>query len=126
MGHAMSGANLLEPFAELIPGAMQKVLHNLHVHQVELSAQNTELRRIQIELDVERARYFNLYNLAPVTSIRFSHFIYSEDQDAFYKLRRKIVDLALRDDLDSELPKATEGCELRMVKSDGAIFWAQL
>ena len=36
------------------------------MHQIELEMQNDELRRAQVELDLARARYFDLYDLAPV------------------------------------------------------------
>jgi hypothetical protein len=38
----------------------------LRVHQIELEMQNEELRVSRQELEVSRARHFDLYDLAPV------------------------------------------------------------
>lgn len=48
-----------------------KILHELQVHQVELELQNDELRRIQEELQVTQRKFFDLFNLAPVSYFSF-------------------------------------------------------
>jgi PAS domain S-box-containing protein len=54
-------------------GALQEVLHELRVHQVELELQNEELRRVQARLEesndalaVSESRYRDLFENAPV------------------------------------------------------------
>jgi len=44
----------------------QKLLHELHVHQLELEMQNEELRRVQVELELSQDKFTQLYNFAPV------------------------------------------------------------
>ena len=45
---------------------MQKILHELQVHQIELAMQNEELHAAQAEISAGLANYTGLYNLAPV------------------------------------------------------------
>lgn len=126
------------------PEEALRVIHELRVHQVELEMQNDELLRVHAELDATRARYFDLYNLAPVGYFVVSHegrilevnltgvnllgaaratlvkqpinrFIFKEDQDVYYLHRRELLATG----------KANT-CELRMVKADGTTFWARL
>lgn len=132
------------PLTDLSTADTQRMLHELGVHQVELEMQNEELRRIQVELSTARARYFDLYHLAPVgycTLCEDGHirqanlaaasmlglsvgtlrnklltsFIFREDQDLYYLKRRQ-----------SGPGGPSRSCELRMVKSDGALLWVQL
>ena len=95
-----------------IPDAA-KLLYELQVHQIELEMQNQELRDTQLALEDARAKYFDLYDVAPVgyvtldaqgvviganlTASRLlgvdradlidaplTRFVASEDQDDFY------------------------------------------
>jgi PAS domain S-box-containing protein len=123
---------------------LRRTLHELHVHQVELEMQNEELRRAQAELDAARARYVDLYELAPVgyctlgehglvveanltlaallgvTRVDLleqpiSRFIVGDDQDAYYRLRARLVET-----------RAPQACELRMMKAGGGPLWVHL
>jgi len=133
-----------ETTAEVSHEAMQHTLHQLQVHQIELEMQNEELRLTQLQLDTERARYFDLYDLAPVgyctvseqglileanimaakllgvsrhdlVQQRVSRFIVKEHQDRFYLQRKQLI--------ESGEPQS---CELQMVKPDGTQFWTHL
>lgn len=126
------------------PEAAGPLLHELQVHQLELEMQNDELRRAQEALEASRARYFDLYDLAPIgyftlsehglileanlTGARLlagerrslvrqplSRFILPEDQDAYYRHRQQL-----------EQTGAPQVCELRMQPAHGASFWARL
>ncbi|MCX5858011.1 MAG: PAS domain-containing protein [Deltaproteobacteria bacterium] len=122
----------------------RQMLHEMLVHKIELEIQNEELRRAQAELDTARARYFDLYDLAPVGYCTVSEeglileanltaatllgvargalvkqpigrFILKEDQNVYYLLRKQLFNTG-----------EPQACELRMVKSEGATFWARL
>ncbi len=130
--------------AALSPEDIRKTLHELQVHQIELEMQNEELRTAQAEVEAGRARYFDLYDLAPVgyctlseqglileanltaatllgaargelVKQPISRFILKENQDGYYLHRKRLF----------EKGKPQE-CELRLVKPDGALFWAHL
>jgi PAS domain S-box-containing protein len=128
----------------LTPDAMQHIVHQLQVHQIELEMQNEALRDTQSQLEAARLRYFDLYDLAPVgycslseqgvileanllaanllgwdrsalVSQMLSHFILAADQDIYYLHRKQLFDAA-----------QTQTCELRMLRADNTTFWAQL
>ena len=129
---------------EQIAALSPENLHELRVHQIELEMQNDELRRAQEELDASRARYFDLYDLAPVGYITvseaglvleanltaatllglirstlvkqpLSRVLFQEDQHIYYKHRQQLFETG-----------EPQQCELRMVKQDGSTFWAHL
>ena len=130
--------------ASLSAGEIQKAFHELQVHQIELEMQNEELRRAQLERNVGRERYFNLFELAPVgyctfsasglidkinltaasllgkprsniLKQAFSRFIVKEDQPIYYSHRKKLLETG-----------TSQECELRMLKEDGTLWWARL
>ena len=123
---------------------IQKVIHELQVHQIELEMQNEELRRTQLELHAKRDKYSDLYDFAPVGYLTigekgmildanltmctmlgverelligdpFSQFINREDQDIFYYHRNKLIET-----------KTKQTYELRLVKRDKSQFHAQM
>ena len=124
--------------------ALQRTLNELQVHQIELEMQNEELRQTQDRLDGERARYFELYDLAPVgyctisangmilkanltfarmlglakTTIlakALSRYIRPLDQDDFYLLRQRIMQT-----------QEPQECDVRLLRADGAHTWVHL
>jgi len=57
---------LAEPPTSTQATELQQLLHELHVHQIELEIQNRALCEAQIELEEAYDRYANLYDFAPV------------------------------------------------------------
>jgi PAS domain S-box-containing protein len=136
----------------LSPEETQRTLHELRVHQIELEMQNEELRLAQAELDAARARYFDLYDRAPVGYVTvsekgliletnltattllggvrgalaeqpFSRFILKEDQDLYSLHRNQLFETHSASSGQVGEPQAFE---LRMVKRDGTAFWGHL
>ena len=120
------------------------LLHELQVHQIELEMQNEELRRAQGELEAARARYFDLFDLAPVGYFTLSEqglileanltttgllgverralvkkpltrFILSEDQDIYYRHHKQLFETG-----------TPQVYDLRVLCADAAPFWARL
>lgn len=137
---AMSTENL----KALSPAVVLKLMHELQVYQIELEIQNEELRQTQSQLETARERYFDLYDLAPVSYCTvseqgiileanlaatellgetrsdlvgqpISRYITKEYQDAYYLCRKLLFATGER-----------QGCELHLVKTDGTTFWIYL
>ncbi|HEX5329227.1 PAS domain-containing sensor histidine kinase [Sulfuricurvum sp.] len=121
-----------------------RLIHELQVHQIELEMQNEQLHLTQVELDRERNRYIDLYNLAPVgyctlnmqgkilqanlTALNLfgksqsdlinqsiTQFILHEDQDIYYLCQKQSDDFG-----------ESRFCELRMIGKNDKPFWAHL
>lgn len=130
--------------ASLSPEESARLLHELQVHQIELEMQNEELRRSQEELERSRARYFELYDLAPVGYFTLSErsiileanltsaamlglpkgalsrtpltrYILPDDQDIYYRHRKRLFDKG-----------EPQVFEIRVMRPDGAPFWARV
>ncbi len=129
---------------ELSADESRRLLHELRVHEIELEMQNEELRRAHEELEVSRARYFDLYDVAPVGYLRLdrqgvvlesnltvsdllgiergelngkpvTQFILPADQDTFYHHRRVLLETGRRCE-----------CELRLARADGEPVWVSV
>jgi PAS domain S-box-containing protein len=45
---------------------INELIHEIHVHQVELEVQNEELKKAELKLSTAQKRYFEFYELSPV------------------------------------------------------------
>ncbi len=126
------------------PASIEELIYDLQVHQEELRMQNDELLRLQQELFLEKEQFTDLYNFAPIGYFTLNEegiieranltlctmlnleksrlvqqpltkFIFHKDQDTYY-LKRKIL-------FETHSPQF---CELRLVASNGSLFWARL
>lgn len=133
-----------ERAGSLSPTETKRLLHELHVHEIELEIQNEELRRTQLELETSRSKYFDLYDLAPVgyctvndqglivqanltaTALfgiprralvmqPFTRFIAKSDQDIHFLNHTRLI--------RTEMPQRYE---LRILKSDHTQPWMRI
>ena len=137
---ALSGQALENMSSAVVRG----LVHELQVHQIELEMQNEELINAQVQLEEMRARYFDLYDLAPVSYCtvnefgtilevnlatagllceargdlvgqRISRYISKDFQDTYYLCRKLLITTGER-----------QNCELHMVRTDDSDFWVNV
>ncbi|MBI5638020.1 MAG: PAS domain S-box protein [Nitrospinae bacterium] len=123
---------------------IKKTEELLRTHQAELEMQSEDLRQTREDLEVSRAKYYDLYNLAPVgyftisgrgliaeanftaasllgmeknLLIRqpFTRFIAAEHQDRYYLSHKELHETG-----------KSQSCELRIARQNGVPFWARL
>ena len=123
---------------------LQKLVHELSVHKIELEMQNEELRRSREQLEASRSEYAEIYDLAPVGYLTlderglitranltacgllgverslllkkpFGRFICPESQDLFYSHTQKVLEAT-----------TAQACQLALKRKDGTFFDAQL
>lgn len=132
------------PQAETPARPVEELMHELRVQQIELEMQNDELRRAQVIIEESRDRYVDLYDFAPVGYLtltragmiakanltgavllgverkkllnrRFSNFVTSQDRDRFHRYFTYAMQHGEQ-----------QGCELALMRGDGALFHARL
>ncbi|MFP4308940.1 MAG: PAS domain S-box protein [Desulfococcaceae bacterium] len=133
-----------QDIAALSPEEIRETLHELRVNQIELELRNEELRAARAQIEAERARYFDLYDRAPVGYFTLSaqglildanlaaaalldtpraalvkrpisRFILKEDRDVYHRHRKNLFETG-----------EPQECELRLAKPDGAHLWGHL
>ena len=126
------------------PFDVKQLMHELLVHQIQLEMQNEELRSAQQQLDVSQARYFDLYDLAPIgyltlddqllikecnlfassmmgvsrnklNKVPVSEILLKEDRIVFYENLKTCFEL-----------DAPQHFEMRLLGADGTVFWGSL
>lgn len=148
LDHAFENTDLSKDdhLEKLSTADMQKIIHDLRVHQTELEMQNEQLRWAQRELDKSRERYFDLYELAPIGyfSINemgtitesnltlsiilgelrsnliqqpFSKFIHPEDRNNFF--------IHLKTFFEANTPEACIWVN-KAIKKNGQPFWIRI
>ncbi len=122
----------------------ESMVHELKVHQVELEMQNIELKETQIIMSDMRAKYYDLYNTAPVGYLVVSingeileannTFIKDLAHSRIFVLKSKITDFIENRDQDNYYfhtkrlsgNHLTDTCVLRLIESGGLLVWVQL
>ncbi len=134
----------MEDITALSPEEVQRLVHELRVHQIELEVQNEDLRQAQVKLEELKDRYVDLYDFAPVgyltlnqkglileanlTAVRllgedrqtlikrpFSGFVCQPYGDAYYLHLQQVFET-----------KSKQTCEIELKRKEGSHFFAQM
>ena len=134
----------MEDITALSTDEVQRMVHELRVHQIELEMQNEDLRQSQIELEGLKDSYLDLYDFAPVGYLTlndkglileanltavgllgeekqtlierpFSRFVCKEFGDAYYLYLQQVFEA-----------KSKQTCDIELVRKDGSQFYSQL
>jgi PAS domain S-box-containing protein len=126
------------------PADVQRIVHELQVHQIELDMQNEELRRAQQELETSSQKYVDLYDLATVGYVSLNEkgiilesnltaasmlrqersylaeqlvtrFIVREDWDIYYLCHKQLVET-----------RTNQICHVRLLRKDGTHVWVRI
>lgn len=130
--------------SSISPEDVQRTIHELQVHEIELQMQNEELRRAELELGADRDKYMDLFDFAPVGYLTLTldgriieankagasllgaeaaflvkqpltRFVHQDDRKVYLLYLRRIADSDTR-----------ETCEIRLVSREGSFFDAHL
>ncbi|MDD3277023.1 MAG: PAS domain S-box protein, partial [Kiritimatiellales bacterium] len=122
----------------------QRVIHELHVHQIELEMQNDELRRSRNEMEALLEKYTDLYDFAPtgyfsmdqrgcilevnltgaallgvnraeLISQCLPRFVAQESRPVFLSFLEQVFTRSKR-----------QSCEITLVRANGTAFWTAL
>ena len=133
-----------EEVSNLTQEEVERLVHELQVHQIELEVQNEELRRIQNSLEALKDKYVDLYDFAPVGYLTlsdqgavlecnlaaarmlgdersrllkspFSRMIHRADSDLCYVHLQRVIET-----------QEKQTCEIRLERKDGSTFHAQM
>ena len=126
------------------PEDLAAALHELRVHQIELEMQNDELRRVELELEAQRRRYFTYFDLAPVGYVTLDDrgivrdanrpgalLLGVEGRDLVGRPFRDFVSAADRDAYGRHLAWLkqsgwSQSCDVRLQSRGAEPFWARL
>ncbi|MCP4351020.1 MAG: PAS domain S-box protein [Desulfobacterales bacterium] len=125
------------------PDDINKIIEELHIHQIELELQNEELRRSQSELEESHTKYLELFDFAPVgyfSTDRNGKILESNlaGADLLGTERRNLVNWSLSRFVASDFKPvflshqehvlaeagSSQTCELKLMKKDDTSFFA--